>query len=47
MPAYVMGVLVAAVILLIQHLDRPGIGFVTVSQQPMIDVAASLAGYQE
>ena len=46
-PMYVMGVLVVAVILLIQDLDRPGYGFVTVSQQPMIDTAASLAGYQE
>jgi hypothetical protein len=46
-PVYVMGVLVAAVILLIQDLDRPGKGFVTVSQQPMMDVAAGLAGYQE
>jgi hypothetical protein len=35
---------VAAVI---QDLDRPGSGFVTVSQQPMIDTAASLAGYEE
>ena len=46
-PMYVMGLLVAAVILLIQDLDRPGRGFVTVSQQPMIDTAASLAGYPE
>ena len=44
---YVMAVLVAAVILLIQDLDRPGSGFVTVSQQPMVDTAASLAGYEE
>jgi hypothetical protein len=46
-PVYVMGVLVAAVILLIQDLDRPGSGFVTASQQPMLDAAASLAGYEE
>ena len=46
-PAYVMGVVVATVILLIQDLDRPGRGFVTVNQQPMIDAATSLAGYQE
>jgi hypothetical protein len=44
---YAMGVLVVAVILLIQDLDRPGRGFVTTSQQPMIDVAASLTDYQE
>ena len=47
LPVYVMGILIAVVIILIQDLDRPGIGFVTVSQQPMIDTAASLAGYQE
>lgn len=46
-PMYVMGVLIAAVILLIQDLDRPGKGFVNVSQQPMVDTAASLAGYPE
>jgi hypothetical protein len=44
---YVMGILIAAMILLIQDLDRPASGFVTVSQQPMIDVAASLAGYTD
>jgi hypothetical protein len=33
------------VILLIQDIDRPGAGFISVSQQPMIDTAASLAGY--
>jgi hypothetical protein len=37
----------AAVILLIQDLDRPSAGFITVSQQPMIDVAQSLAGYSD
>ena len=44
---FVMGALVATVILLIQDLDRPGGGFVSVSQQPMIDTAASLATYRE
>jgi hypothetical protein len=46
-PMYAMGILIAAVILLILDLDRPRRGFVTVSQQPLIDTAASLAGYQE
>jgi hypothetical protein len=46
-PVYLTGIVVAAVILLIQDLDRPGSGFITVSQQPMIDVAASLAGYSD
>jgi hypothetical protein len=42
---YVAGILTAGVILLIQDLDRPSVGFINVSQQPMIDVAASLASY--
>ena len=45
LPVYTMGILVSAVILLIQDLDRPGSGFIRVSQQPMIDTASSLAGY--
>jgi hypothetical protein len=39
--------LVSAVILLIQDLDRPGTGFIEVSQQPMIDTAASIATYTD
>jgi hypothetical protein len=45
LPVYVMGLLVSAVILLIQDLDRPTAGFISVSQQPMIDVATSIAAY--
>jgi hypothetical protein len=45
LPVYVMSTLAAGVILLIQDIDRPGGGFISVSQQPMIDTAASLAGY--
>jgi hypothetical protein len=44
---YVMGFLVSAVILLILDLDRPGAGFIEVSQQPMIDTAASIAAFPE
>ena len=47
LPVYVMGVLVASVILLIQDLDRPTSGFIWVSQQPLIDAAASMAHYTE
>jgi hypothetical protein len=43
LPVYLMGILVSSVILLIQDLDRPGAGFIKVSQQPMIDAAASIA----
>lgn len=45
MPVYVMGLLAFAVIMLILDLDRPGAGFIEVSQQPMIDAAASIAAF--
>ena len=45
LPVYVVGALVAAVILLIQDLDRPSAGFISVSQRPMIDTAASIAAF--
>jgi uncharacterized membrane protein len=41
LPVYVMIALVCGVIIMIQDLDRPG--FITYSQQPMIDTAASIA----
>jgi hypothetical protein len=44
---YVMIVLVCAVILMIQDLDRPLTGFISHSLQPMIDTAASIAAYAE
>ena len=45
LPVYITRILICAVILLIQDLDRPGTGFITTSQQPMVDTAASIAGY--
>ena len=47
LPIYLMALLVAAVILLIQDLDRPSTGFVKTSQQPVIDVANSIAAYPD
>jgi hypothetical protein len=47
LPNYAVSLLVAAVILLVQDLDRPGTGFIKVDQQPMIDTANSLAGYKD
>jgi hypothetical protein len=44
-PVYVMALLVAAVILMLLDLDRPDAGFIKVSQQPIIDVANSIAGF--
>jgi uncharacterized membrane protein YidH (DUF202 family) len=46
-PAYIVALLISAVILLILDLDRPSVGFIEVSQQPMIDTAASIAGFSD
>ena len=46
-PMYVAMALFIAIILLIQDLDRPAGGFVTASQRPMQDVAASIAAHGE
>ena len=45
LPVYAMGLLVSAVIFLIVDLDRPSAGFITNSQQPMIDVAGSIGSF--
>jgi len=42
-----MGSLAGAVILLILDLDRPGAGFIEVSQQPMIDTASGITGFPD
>ena len=42
---YLVGFVTAAVILLIQDLDRPAAGFISVSQQPIIDTIKSIASY--
>jgi len=47
LPVYIASILICAVILLIQDLDRPSSGFITTSQQPMVDAAASIAGYTD
>jgi hypothetical protein len=47
LPVYITGLLISAVIVLILDLDRPGAGFIDVSQQPMIDIAASIAGFTD
>ena len=46
LPTYLTGAIVASVILLVQDLDRPTSGFISVSQQPMVDVIESMASYQ-
>ena len=45
LPVYTTGVVVVAVIMLILDLDRPSAGFIEISQQPMIDTAASIAAF--
>lgn len=45
LPIYTIALLVAVVAYLIQELDRPIVGFVSVSQQPMIEAASSLTSY--
>jgi hypothetical protein len=47
LPVYVMGLLVSAVIFLILDLDRPSAGFITNSQQPMIDLGSSMASFSD
>jgi hypothetical protein len=46
-PVYLTGFVISAVILLILDLDRPGAGFILVSQQPMIDTAAGIAAFPD
>jgi hypothetical protein len=47
LPIYIMGLLVSVVIFLIVDLDRPSAGFVTNNQQPMVDLAASIASFAD
>jgi hypothetical protein len=47
LPVYLTGMIVCAVLLLIQDLNRPGAGLIRASQQPMVDAAASLAAFPD
>jgi hypothetical protein len=46
-PLYLMALLLSSVLLLILELDRPTPGFIEVSQQPMVDTAASIAAFRD
>jgi hypothetical protein len=46
-PVYITGILVAAMVLLIQDIDRPGAGYIKVSQQPMVNAAAAIAAFPD
>jgi hypothetical protein len=47
LPAFITAFLVCGVIFVILDLDRPNIGFITISQQPMIDTVATLSGFRD
>jgi hypothetical protein len=47
LPVVITAVLVGAVIFVILDLDRPNVGFITISQQPMIDTVASLSAFTD
>ena len=46
-PGCIMGLLVAAVILIIVDLDRPSAGFIRNNQQPMMDLAEFIASFAD
>jgi hypothetical protein len=47
LPVFITAFLVCSVILVILDLDHPNVGFITISQQPMIDTAASLSAFSD
>jgi hypothetical protein len=47
LPVFITAFLVCSVIFVILDLDRPNVGFITISQQPMIDTVASLSAFNE
>src|SRR6476646_9423309 len=47
LPVFITAFLVCSVIFVILDLDRPNAGFVTISQQPMIDTVASLSAFSD
>ncbi|WP_422031053.1 hypothetical protein [Reyranella sp.] len=44
-PVHITGILVATMVLLIQDIDRPGSGYITVSQQPLVNAAAAIDAF--
>ena len=47
LPVFITAFLVCGVVFLILDLDRPNRGFVTISQQPMIDTIASISAFKD
>jgi hypothetical protein len=47
LPVLIMGLLISLVLYLIMDIDRPNSGFITNSQQAMIDVAETIKGFRD
>src|SRR4051812_6766444 len=47
LPVFITAFVVCSVLFVILDLDRPNVGFITISQQPMIDTVASLSAFTE
>jgi hypothetical protein len=47
LPVFITAFLVCSVIFVILDLDRPNVGFITISHQPMIDTVASLSAFED
>ena len=47
LPLFITAFLICGVIFVILDLDRPNVGFITISQQPMIDTVESLSAFND
>jgi hypothetical protein len=47
LPVFITAFLVCSVIFVILDLDRPNVGFIIISQQPLIDTLASLSALSD
>ena len=47
LPVFITAFLVCSVIFVVLDLDRPHVGFIIISQQPMIDTLASLSALND
>ena len=47
LPLFITAFLICGVIFVILDLDRPNVGFITISQQPMIDTVESLSTFND
>ena len=47
LPLFITAFLVCSIIFVILDLDRPNVGFITISQQPMVDTVASLSAFND